>query len=167
MPLIVSWAKPDASNPFQTALSIPGDSHEDDIVACWDLPVTIMSIADVSIPVPVQGHDLSGYLRQDPGTHRPQEILLYYPHGRNGDYIANFRQGDWKLSYSFQSDTFRLYNLASDPTESSNLTTSEQDKTLAMARSMARQFQAEWGALGPLWPYFSSADLPLSTSSIM
>ena len=167
VPLIVSWLKPEAANPFQTALPIPADSHEDDIVACWDLPVTLMNVAGVPIPVPVQGHDLSDYLRQTPGVHRPQEILLYYPHGRNGDYLANFRQGDWKLSYSFQNDTFRLYNLATDPTESSNLAASDPGRTLAMARGMARQFEEEWGALGPLWPHFSSADLPLSTGSIM
>ncbi|MEM7394518.1 MAG: sulfatase-like hydrolase/transferase, partial [Verrucomicrobiota bacterium] len=163
VPLIAAWARPNPANPFQQAMPIVTNSVEHDIVACWDLPVTIMSAAGLPIPGPVHGHDLSGYLAGTPGEHRPQDILLYSPHGRNGDYFANYRVDHWKLIYRWQSDTFALYDLAVDPTEMNNLAGSQPAKLLEMARGMARQFDEEWGPLGTLWPTFG----PLSVSNLM
>ncbi|MCH7226886.1 sulfatase-like hydrolase/transferase [Haloferula sp. A504] len=172
IPLIVAWAKPDPTNPFQQALPIPGNSVEHDIVACWDLPVTIMNVAGVEIPstADIHGQDLSPYLSGTPGSHREQEILIYYPHGRDdNDHFANYRKGDWKLTYLWEEERFALFDLAADPTESSDLAATHPEKVLEMARGMARRFEEEWTTtFGTIWPTYPSAGQgALSTAAIM
>lgn len=172
IPLIVAWAKPDSNNPFQQALPIPANSIEHDIVACWDLPVTIMNVAGVEIPstADIHGHDLSPYLSGTPGSHREQEILIYYPHGRDGnDHFANYRKGDWKLTYLWEEERFALFDLAADPTESSDLAATHPEKVLEMARGMARRFEQEWTTtFGTIWPTYPAAGQgALSTAAIM
>jgi arylsulfatase A-like enzyme len=157
VPMLVSWAKRDAANPFQTALPIAPGSREDDIVAVWDIFPTILGVASVTPPQALDGHDLSPYLRGIPGTHRPQQILNYWPGDHNNDFFAMFRDADWKLIYRFAADTFELYNLATDPTESNNRAASEPSRVMTMARAMAREFEMTWGPAGRLWPTFTQA----------
>lgn len=172
IPLMFAWAKPDATHPFQQALPIPANSVEHDAVACWDLPVTIMNVVDLEIPgtAHTHGHDLSPYLAGTPGTHREQEILIYFPHGRDdNDHFANYREGDWKLTYLWEEERFLLFDLASDPTENTDLAASQPEKVLEMARGMARQFDEEWGTVfGTVWPsYPTDGQGELSTAAIM
>ncbi len=172
IPLIAAWAKPDPTNPFQQAVPIPANSVEHDIVACWDLPVTIMNVAGVAIPpsADIHGQDLTPYLSGTPGTHREQEILIYYPHGRyDNDHFANYRQGDWKLTYLWEEERFALFDLAADPTESIDLAATQPEKVLEMARGMARRFEEEWTpTFGTIWPTYPSAGQgALSTAAIM
>lgn len=157
VPMLVSWAKNDAANPFQTALPIAAGSREDDIVAVWDIFPTILGVSGVTPPQALDGHDLSPYLRGTPGTHRPQQILNYWPGDHNNDFFAMFRDANWKLIYRFAPDTFELYDLATDPTESNNRAASEPSRVMAMARAMAREFEATWGPAGRLWPTFTQA----------
>ncbi|CAA6677614.1 MULTISPECIES: sulfatase-like hydrolase/transferase [unclassified Lentimonas] len=155
-PFIAAWAQPDASNAFQQQLSIPANTVEHTIAACWDIPMTIMSVAGVNVPEGVHTHgtDLSPYLRGEQGEHRAQEVLIYYPHGRDGnDHFANFRRDNWKLIYLWEEDRFALYDLATDPTESTDLSSTNPDKLLELARGMAQQFDEEWGGrFGTIWP---------------
>jgi arylsulfatase A-like enzyme len=155
VPMLVSWAKLDAANPFQTALPIAPGSRVDDIVAVWDIFPTILGVSGVTPPQALDGHDLSPYLRGIPGTHRPQQILNYWPGDHNNDFFAMFRDANWKLIYRFASDTFELYDLTNDPTESNNRAASEPNRVMAMARAMAREFEAAWGPTGRLWPTFT------------
>lgn len=172
IPLMVAWAKPDAGHPFQKALPIPANSIESDIVACWDIPTTIMSVAGAKIPesAHIHGQNLSPYLRGTPGTHREQNLVIYFPHGRtDNDYFANYIEGDWKLIYLWEEERFLMYNLANDPTENNNLAPSQPEKVLQMARGMARQFSKEWGSrFGTIWPTYPAAGKgALSLSAIM
>jgi arylsulfatase A-like enzyme len=155
VPMIVSWARRDAANPFQATLPIPAASREDDIVAVWDIFPTILGISGISPPQPLDGHDLSHYLRGLPGSHRPQQLLNYWPGDHNNDFFATYRDTNWKLIYRFAPNSFELYHLATDPTESNNLASSEPSRVMAMARAMARGFEAGWGPRGRLWPTFT------------
>lgn len=157
VPMLVSWAKRDAANRFQTALPIAAGSREDDIVAVWDIFPTILGISGVTPPQALDGYDLSNYLRGIPGTHRPQQLLNYWPGDHYDDFFATYRDVNWKLTYRFAPNTFELYDLATDPTESTNLATSQPNRVMAMARAMARGFEAGWGSPGRLWPTFAQA----------
>ncbi|MCP5538435.1 MAG: hypothetical protein H7A51_19655 [Akkermansiaceae bacterium] len=99
------------------------------------------------------GYDLSGYLRGEDGFHRPQRYLLHYPNGSKGWY----REGDWKLAYRYSDDSFLLFNLATDPTESNDVAASEPARVVRMARAMARELDGKWGSLGTIWPITGSA----------
>ncbi|BCX48766.1 hypothetical protein HAHE_26740 [Haloferula helveola] len=151
-PMIVSWAQPDAGNSFQAGLTIPSGSREDDMVAVFDFFPTFASVSGVPFTGDIDGHDLTPYFRADPGTHRPQELLIHFPHDHRSDYFTIFREGDWKLIYNYASDSYELYDLASDISEGTDLSGVEPERVMAMSRKMARQL-ADAGAQ---WPTFSS-----------
>lgn len=157
VPMIVSWAKPNPANTFQSKLNIPVDTHKRDIVSCFDIFPTILSVADISYSDKVDGYDLSGYLKGSAGSHRPQQLMIHFPHDHNasaGDYYTVFHEGDYKLIYSFATNSYELYNVVSDISEATDLASTEPDRVMAMARKMARQLAAK----GAMWPTFSADD---------
>lgn len=152
VPLMVSWAKPNPNAPLQRDLTITGGSVEHDIVGIEDIAPTILALAGVEPPF-MDGYDLRPYFRGEAGSHRPQSYLLYYPNGSFPNGQLNwYREGDWKLMYGYEADQFLLFNLADDPTESNDLASSEPERVVQMARTMARELDSKWGDLGKLWP---------------
>ena len=163
VPMIIGWASPNATNPFQTTLNIPPASRVNDIVSINDLFPTILATAGISAPaIPLDGTDLSPYLRGTPGIHRPQELMIHFPHDHNeswGDYYSVLHDGDYKLIYSYTPDTYELYNLPVDAHENNNLAASQPNRVMAMARKMARELHDQTAQ----WSRFSSnlADDPI------
>lgn len=159
VPMLAAWAKRDPSNSFQTALPIPANGRVHDLVAILDLFPTFAAVAGVTTPDGLDGHNLGPYLRAEPGTHRPQELILHFPHDHRSAYFTNFHEDDWKLIHNFPPDNFELYHLASDISESNNLAAAEPLRLMRMARKMARSLHSS----GAQWPRFSSnlADDPL------
>ncbi len=158
-PMIVSWAQPDATSPSQSALPIASGSRQDDIVAIFDLFPTFAAIAGVP-PVPdLDGYDLTPYFRGEPGHHRPQELLIHFPHDHRSAYFTIFIEGDWKLIYNYASNDYELYNLATDISEANNRAAEEPKRVLEMSRKMAGELARE----GAQWPTLASsgADDPL------
>lgn len=151
-PFIVSWCKPDASNPFQQVTPIPSGSKQDDIIAVFDLYPTFASLGKVSPPDGLDGYDLTPYFRNTPGTHRPQELLIHFPHDHRSDYFTVFRENEWKLIYNYASNNYELYNLDNDLSETTNLSSTENNRVMAMARKMAIALNKA----GAQWPTFSS-----------
>jgi arylsulfatase A-like enzyme len=154
VPMIACWGAVNPNNAFQQAIPIPANSIETDLVATWDLPVTFLNIAGLAGAVGFgdDGHDLTPYFSATPGTHRPQEIVVHYPHNHRSDFFSLIRQGDMKLIYNYQSNSHQLYNLADDPTESNNLATSDPNTLTRMARALAQQLDSTWGSRGVLTP---------------
>ena len=154
IPLIACWATPNPSNQFQTVTPITGNTIESDIVTTWDLPVTFLSLAGIAKPANFgeDGHDLLPYFRGTAGSHRPQEIVIHYPHNHRSDFFSWIREGNMKLIYNFQTDSHQLFNLAIDPTESTDLVATDPETTTRLARKLAQRLDSMWGTPGPLLP---------------
>lgn len=157
VPMITSWATPNATNTFQASLNIPTNSYEDDLVSCFDLFPTILSVAKVNYSGKIDGYDISDYLRGKVGSHRSQELIIHFPHdhsGSAGDYYTVFHEGDYKLIYSYASDSYELYNVVTDIGEDQDLAAADPDRVMAMAQKMGQKLKA----YGALWPTFNSDD---------
>lgn len=158
VPLIVSWAKLNPSNPMQAAFPIPANSIETDLVTVWDVLPTILKVTDTPTTQEFDGYDLTPYLTNQPGEHRPQEFLMYLPIDHRNDYFAIYREGDMKLHYYFDDNSFKLYDIPNDLTESTDLSAAHPEIVLQMARKMAQAFEAGWGINGELWPTLTPTD---------
>ena len=153
VPMITAWATPNPLSTFQTTLNIPANSYEDDIVTCFDIFPTILSVANVSHTNVIDGHDLSSYLKATAGTHRPQELLIHFPHDHNSDYYTFYREGPYKLIYNYAPNTYELYNVVTDISEATDLAASDPNRVMAMARKMAIALDAH----GAQWPTFDTS----------
>jgi arylsulfatase A-like enzyme len=158
IPFIASWVTNDASNAFQQATPILANSIEDDLIAIWDVPVTMLATAGIAKPSGFgeDGHDLSAYFAGAVGAHRPQEIAIHFPHNRGGNgenasYFSWIRKGDMKLIYHYYNNDHQLYDLSADPTESINRASSDPECTMELTRRLAQLLDREWG-FGPLKP---------------
>ena len=158
VPMIACWALPDNSNSFQQSIPIPANSIETDIVTSWDIPTTFLEVAGLpkAADFGEDGHNLLPYFSGTPGTHRPQEVVIHYPHNHRSDYFSFIRQGDMKLIYNYQSNSHQLFNIASDPTESNDLATLQPATTMAMTRTLAQRLDNLWGDRGILLPTIST-----------
>lgn len=154
VPMLACWAAGNPANPWQQALPIPANSIETDIVSSWDLPVTLLGVAGLpgAAGFGEDGHDLRPYLAATPGSHRPQELVIHYPHNHRSDFFSLIRQGDMKLIYNYQTNSHQLYDLATDPTESNDLAGARPETVTRMARSLAQGLDATWGSPGVLRP---------------
>ena len=154
VPMFVAWGKDDPSNIFQQRLPIFPDTVEHDIVSVVDIPTTILSVADVAHPF-MDGVDLSPYLTSVPGTHREQTLLRHQPNSHNSAFWTSYRRDDFKLIYFYYedpADQFELYDLAADRDESNDLSSSNPQLVLELAREMAQALDEGWGEYGELWP---------------
>ncbi len=148
VPMIAAWAEPNPENPNQQRIPINPASRTDDIVAIFDIFPTLANVAGIEAPSEVDGHDLTPYLQGKPGSHRPQELLIHYPHDHRSQYFTTLRQGPWKLIHSHAPRSFELYNLDDDISESNNLADAEPDRVRSMAERILEIIEASGGQ----WP---------------
>ena len=80
------------------------------------------------------------------GTISRPDNAIYWQSG----YYRVVRQGDWKLQVSERPDRVWLYNLASDPTERTNLAQRMPRRVAAMRRLLDRHRAS---GREPLYPY--------------
>jgi hypothetical protein len=168
VPFIATWASPNPANPFQQSTPIPANSIETDIVTTWDIPATLLDLAGLSTPAGFgeDSYSLRPYLSASPGTHRPQEIAVHYPHEHRSDFFSWIRRGDIKLIYNYQNNSHQLYDLANDPTESNNLAASRPEAVMQLARRLARTLESEWGPAGTMLPTIASTAPPGNVVSV-
>ena len=141
VPLVVAWAKPNPEHPLQKRLTIPANSREDDVVVCEDLFATVAAAAGLELEHAVDGKDLSPYLRGIPGTHRSPRHLVHFPHGHNHDHFTAYREGPFKLIYSYGPREWELFDLSQDLSEEHDLVASRPTLALRLARYMTRMLQ--------------------------
>jgi len=170
IPMIACWGAADSSNPFQQEISIPTNSIETDIVTSWDITATMLDVADVPLAHQYFGedsHSLVPYLQQQPDYHRPQEIVIHYPHSHRSEFFSLIRKGDMKLIYNYQTNTHQLYNLVDDPTESHDLAAAHPETVMRLARALAQKLDATWDPrFGILKPTIGTSAPPGNVISI-
>lgn len=158
VPLIAAWAKPNPDNPLQQRLKIPAGKIQSQVATVEDLFPTIIEVAEASVP---DGHQVDGTVLQKLLTgsrdaSRSEQFLMHYPHGRHrSNYFTSWRDGDWKVVYhtlpdkptsggfiQFDGGHYQLFNLASDPFESTNLADSEPAELHRMMEGLIEQLEA-------------------------
>jgi arylsulfatase A-like enzyme len=107
VPLLVSWAG-----------SVPRDRVSDHVCAAWDVAATCIELAHVSHrPPDLNGLSFVPALRQQ---NQPEHALLFWE-TRGTPRVQAVRKGTWKGVYIDGEKTLRLYNLAEDPQETTDV----------------------------------------------
>ncbi|MEO0453389.1 MAG: sulfatase [Verrucomicrobiota bacterium] len=160
IPFIVSWVRPDASNPFQKKLPIAANAVQSQAGTIMDLFPTVLNLAGIENPDGhvVDGHDLAVLLTGKSDPERGEDnFLMHFPHDHRSSNYTVLRKGDWKLIYHYfpgvgkgrgggHPERYELFDLKEDPGESENLAASHPEKLASMLRAMIDQLEAE-GAL--------------------
>jgi arylsulfatase A-like enzyme len=119
-------------------------------VTGMDFMPTLARIAGAGrAPEPCDGVDITGLLR---GMNPPQRGALYwhYPHysDQGGKPSGAIREGDWKLVEHFEDDHIELYNLALDPGEQYDFSSSFAPR----AEELRMKLQEWRGRVGAIMP---------------
>jgi arylsulfatase A-like enzyme len=132
VPFLMSWKG-----------KIPPNSVYHEPVSTLDIFTTIASNIDAPLPQdrPYDGVDLVDRVN----SHEPAHEALFW---RSGTSKA-VRKGDWKLVISEKSDKTWLYNLATDKSETTDLSQKNPD---IVAELQAALKEWEKGLIAPLWP---------------
>ncbi|MFM7207159.1 MAG: sulfatase [Planctomycetaceae bacterium] len=127
VPLVVSWP----------GVTTPGSTTDVPVITP-DIPATILDLTGVG-PAPAQpldGTSLAGLLRG--GSLDRDAIYWHYPHYHPGGatpYSA-IRSGPWRLVHFYEDDRDELYDLATDPGETTDLATTQPAKAQELRRTL-------------------------------
>lgn len=127
-PLLVHW--PGVTKP---------NSVCDTLVTGMDFMPTILQMAGAgAAPDPCDGLDLTSLLRAGNAPDR-NTLYWHYPHysDQGGTPSGAIREGDWKLIEFFEDGHLELYNLALDPGEQYDFSSSFAEKASDLREKLA------------------------------
>ncbi len=105
-------------------------------VVLGDLCPTICALAKVPAPVTLDFQDISPLLfdSKPPADAKPRTLFWHQPHYMNqgGKPAGAVREGDWKLIEQYEDGSLELYNLAKDPSETTDLAAAEPGRVAAL-----------------------------------
>jgi hypothetical protein len=105
-------------------------------VVLGDLCPTICALAKVPAPQPLDFQDISPLLfdSKPPADAKPRALFWHQPHYMNqgGKPAGVAREGDWKLIEQYEDGSLELYNLAKDPSETTDLAAAEPARVAAL-----------------------------------
>ena len=105
-------------------------------VVLGDLCPTICALAKVPAPQPLDFQDISPLLfdSKPPADAKPRALFWHQPHYMNqgGKPAGVVREGDWKLIEQYEDGSLELYNLAKDPSETTDLAAAEPNRIAAL-----------------------------------
>jgi arylsulfatase A-like enzyme len=125
--------------------TIPAGSSVTAPVSHFDIFATAAAAAGQKAPADriIDGVNLLPFIKGEaPG--RPHDVLFW----RTDTYLT-VRAGDWKLQVSEQPKKDWLFNLATDPTEKTNLAAKEPERVAALKAQLLEWNKAQ---RKPLWP---------------
>ncbi|QDV24729.1 Arylsulfatase [Aureliella helgolandensis] len=145
VPFIAAWAARNEENPLQQQTPIPAGGLQSQIASVQDLFPTIAALAEADLPGDhiIDGYSLDKLLTGQLDESRPQTFLMHYPHApHRSDYFTSYREDHWKVIYHYvPSDVsggshYQLYNLESDPFESTDLSVSHPEELAHMMQGL-------------------------------
>ena len=105
-------------------------------VVLGDLVPTICALAKVPAPAPLDFQDISPLLfdSKPPADAKPRALFWHQPHYMNqgGKPAGVVREGDWKLIEQYEDGSLELFNLAKDPSETTDLAAAEPTRVAAL-----------------------------------
>lgn len=144
VPMFIKWP---AQIPPNTVIDTP--------VAHIDLLPTLASAAGASLPTDriIDGADIMVAAMGNGIIERPNDAIFW----QSGTYHV-VRAGDWKLQVDGRQNKIWLFDLATDPTEQSNLADSQPDK-VAELQGLLDAHHAD--SVGPLYPHKLESAIPI------
>jgi arylsulfatase A-like enzyme len=145
VPFIAAWGKNDPSNIYQKRLPIAGDAIQSQLAAVYDMFPTLLELIEIQKPSDhtIDGRSLKTLLSGHPDSNREPSFLMHYPHGpHRSSYFTTYRDRDWKVIYHYipsqasEEGHYQLFNLATDPFESTNVAESEPGKLRELMEKM-------------------------------
>lgn len=139
IPFIAAWAKPNPEHPAQRKLPIQAGGLTTEMGTIHDIFPTLLDTAGVSHEGKIDGVNLAPALKGGRFEGK-RDFLMHFPHDHRSSYFTVYRLGDWKLIYHYTKpaeERYELFDLAKDPTESTNLATSQPDELRHMVKAMA------------------------------
>ncbi|RMF37376.1 MAG: DUF4976 domain-containing protein [Planctomycetota bacterium] len=128
----------------------PGSINQSPVVSMDFFP-TMLQLAGLPLrpDLHADGRSLLPLLAGDQST-APRTLYWHYPHYHGSTWCpgAAIRDGDWKLIEFYEWDEVELYNLATDPGETHDLS-EEMPQRTEQLRSKLRQWQSAMGAKMP------------------
>lgn len=145
VPFIVAWAKPNPEHSMQKKLPIAMNSLDHRLITCVDMMPTLLQLAGAKLPEGkhVDGHDISPYFKGEQGICRPEEFVSHFPHKHRNKMYSTFRQKDWKIIYNYVEESWELYHLETDPTETNNLVRSQPERALSLGMEMIKKLESK------------------------
>ena len=132
-------------------------------VVLGDLCPTICALAKVPAPQTLDFQDISPVLfdSNPPVDAKPRALFWHQPHYMNqgGKPAGVVREGDWKLIEQYEDGSLELYNLAKDPSETTDLAAAEPTRVAALRGKLeawrrsvgAESMKANPNFSRPLW----------------
>ena len=168
VPFIAAWAKRSSEHPWQEQLQIPPGGIQEQLASVEDLLPTITSLVGTDLPSDhiTDGQSLQRLLTGEPDPAHDDSFLMHFPHDHRSDYFTSLRDGDWKVVYHFfptdltNGSHYELFNLAQDPSESTNLASHEPATLKRMMTTLVEQL-ASHDALFPITETVEEPVLPV------
>jgi arylsulfatase A len=133
-PVIIKW--PGNTQPGTTC-SVP--------VSSIDFFPTLLEIAGVKLPGPVDGRSIVPLLNGEAGSWRRDALFWHYPHYWSNSRVRPYgvvRAGDWKLIEWYEGMRVELYNLKDDLSEAHDLAQEKPEKVAELRRLLHHWRQA-------------------------
>lgn len=158
VPFITAWAKPNHQRDCQQRVPIAAGVVQSQPANVCDIFPTLLSVAGCESPEnhSTDGQSLAKLLSGERDSERDSSFVMHFPHSpHRSDYWSSIRDGQWKMIYHYfpsnasNHSHYQLFNLAKDPSESNDLSTSEPAKLRGMMTRLVEKL-ADYNAVYPV-----------------